>query len=361
MDNKLLNRFLHLITCALLLTAVAINKNDKVAGFSFETDGVRSDSVAKYTSPIVASTAGDTVWLSSKGIADKIIGYAGTTPVKIAIVGNKIAKVIPLENDETPSFFASLEDAGIFDRWTGLSPKDALNAKIDAVSGATYSSTAVIKTVQTTLGRYIDSQPSPWSGIFSWKLIITLLVIVSGVTLPFIFKSRAARYMQLALNVAIIGFWSNSFISLSLIVNSISNGFSLTTGIIPATLLIIGFIFPLFGKPNHYCNHICPLGSLQELAGASCRKKWKMNNSLVKWLNVVRETLWISLLLLMSIGIGFNLMDYEAFSIFMLNQADTAVVIMACVFILLSLFVPRPYCRFVCPTGSVMKFAQSTK
>ena len=65
MDNKLLNRFLHLITCALLLTAVAINKNDKVAGFSFETDGVRSASVAKYTSPNLSSTAHYTVCLSS--------------------------------------------------------------------------------------------------------------------------------------------------------------------------------------------------------------------------------------------------------------------------------------------------------
>ena len=359
MNVRLINRLLHLTTCAALLVAIAVNKNGKIAGHA--VGDTNSDSVTFTATTTPGGAPGDTVWLSSTGIADKVIGYAGTTPVRIAIVGGHVAKVVPLDNDETPSYFASLNEASLFDSWNGLTPNEAVSAGVDAVSGATYSSMAVIKTVRATLGHYADSQPSPLSGVFSWKLLITLLVIACAVIVPIFYKSRTARYVQLAINVAVIGFWSHSFISMSLIVNTISNGFSLSTGIIPAVLLIIGFIFPLFGKESHYCNHVCPLGSLHELAGAANRRKLRLSPTLVRWLNAFREALWIALLLVMAIGAGFDAMNYEAFSIFMFTQADTAVMAIACVSIILSVLTPRPYCRFVCPTGSIMKFAQSAK
>ena len=89
------------------------------------------------------------------------------------------------------------------------------------------------------------------------------------------------------------------------------------------------------------------------------KHKWQPSPGVLKWLNGFREALWIALLLVMAVGAGFDLMDYEAFSAFMLDQASPVVIVMACAFLVLAVFVPRPYCRFVCPTGSLMKFAQS--
>ncbi|NLF43947.1 MAG: 4Fe-4S binding protein, partial [Bacteroidales bacterium] len=34
------------------------------------------------------------------------------------------------------------------------------------------------------------------------------------------------------------------------------------------------------------------------------------------------------------------------------------VLIIGVAFLVLSVFIPKPYCRFVCPTGTLMKFAQ---
>ena len=382
MNNKILNHVMQLVTCALLLTAVAINKNGKVAGCRIGdnsshteaaltdatnssspeaalTDATNSGDLA--TAASLAAASGDTMVLSSIGIADRVIGYAGTTPVEISIANGRIVRVTPLKNDESPTFFKSLTDEGLFERWNGMTPDEAINANVNAVSGATYSSAAVISTVRLTVADYVDSQPSALSGIFSWKLLITLLVTLCAVLLPFISKSRTARLAQLALNVAVIGFWSHSFISMSLIVNAISNGLSLSTGIIPAVLLLVGFVMPFFGKPSHYCNHVCPLGSLQELAGVVKKHKWQPSAPLLKWLNGLREALWIALLLVMAVGAGFDLMDYEAFTVFMLDQASPVVIVMACAFVVLSVFTPRPYCRFVCPTGSILKYSQSTK
>lgn len=353
--SAFIHHLLHFITCALLLAAIAVSKNGKLAGHVFGAEAPATPAA------VMVTTLADTAVVSSVGVADKVIGYAGATPVEISIVDRRIASVKPLANDESPRFMRSVVDNGLFDRWNGLTVAEAINADVDAVSGATYTSSAVIKTVRLTLAHYASSQPSPLLGVFSWKLLVTLLAIACSVVLPFFFHSRVARLARLVVNVVVIGLWSHSFISLSLMVNAFSNGFDFATGIVPVVLLLVAFVLPFFGKPGHYCNHVCPLGSLQELAGVARKRKWQPSAALLKWLNGFREALWMALLLVMAIGAGFDLMDYEAFSAFMLGQASPVVLAMAGAFVLLSVFTPRPYCRFVCPTGSLLKFSQSTK
>lgn len=354
-------RILSFITCALLLTAVAINKNGKVAGYAIDKSAASNTQSAVI--PNFSSESADTTTITSIGIADDVSGFAGATPVEIKIADGKIVQVNPLPNEETEDFFQSVVDDGLFKSWDGLTPKEALEKHVDAVSGATYSSSAVIKTVNLTLAKTVkDAQSvSPFKALLNWKFLITLLAIISAVALPFFSKSQLARTLQLIVNVAVIGLWSHCFISLSLIINCISNGFDIATGIIPALLLIVAFIFPLFGKSSHYCNYVCPFGSLQELAGKTNKRKIKLSAQVAKWLNYFRQALWVCMLVAMLLGAGFQLLDYEAFSAFMFNQASTAVIILACTFLVLSVFIPRPYCRFVCPTGSALKLAQHCK
>ena len=59
-----------------------------------------------------------------------IEGYNGPTPLKVYIKKNKVEK------------------------WNGLKVKDAKTHQVDAVTGATYSSEAVIKNVQLALDYY---------------------------------------------------------------------------------------------------------------------------------------------------------------------------------------------------------------
>ncbi|MFI3285411.1 MAG: 4Fe-4S binding protein [Rikenellaceae bacterium] len=63
----------------------------------------------------------------------------------------------------------------------------------------------------------------------------------------------------------------------------------------------------------------------------------------------------------MWLGVGFELMDYEIFSAFIISSASTAVLVMAALFLILSLFIQKPYCRFGCPTGALITMAQKTK
>ena len=75
-----------------------------------------------------------------------IQGYASTTPVKVYIKKNKVEKVEFLKNQETPKYMARVKKA-LQAKWDGLKVKDAQNLKVDGVTGATFSSDAVIKNV----------------------------------------------------------------------------------------------------------------------------------------------------------------------------------------------------------------------
>jgi polyferredoxin len=167
--------------------------------------------------------------------------------------------------------------------------------------------------------------------------------------------------VQLLLNVIVLGFWSGTFVSYTLIVNYLSNGTSILPSLIPLILLIVAFIYPLFGKQGHYCAWNCPLGSLQELAGKCRKSKWTPSANTLKYLNYFRVGLWAVLMLMMWTGISFAWLDYELFTAFMFQSASWAVITVALLFVALSLFVQRPFCRFVCPMGTLFNFNKSNK
>ena len=86
-----------------------------------------------------------------------------------------------------------------------------------------------------------------------------------------------------------------------------------------------------------------------------------MKAETAKMLSRFREILWAVLMMLMLLGVGGEWMDYEVFSAFILQSASVVVLILGVVVVFLSFFVARPYCRFVCPTGTLFNIAQNSK
>ena len=160
------------------------------------------------------------------------------------------------------------------------------------------------------------------------------------------------------LNVGILGFWCGSFLNYTFFLHALSNGLDLWAAIIPIIMLVTAFVYPLFGKKGWYCANVCPFGSLQDLAGKASKKKLRLSKGTLNFLNWFRRILWVVLMLLMVAGLWFDWMNYELFTAFIFNAASWVVIAVAVVCLLLSIFIPRPYCRFVCPTGSLMKTAE---
>ncbi len=83
----------------------------------------------------------------------KVTGYVGATPLKIYIKKNKIEKIEALRNQETPKYMARIKKE-LLNKWDGKKVKDALKDKVDGVTGATFTSDAVIQNVQLGLEYY---------------------------------------------------------------------------------------------------------------------------------------------------------------------------------------------------------------
>ena len=86
----------------------------------------------------------------------KARGFQSKTPVKIYIKGNKITKIESLPNQETPAVFARAEE--IYKKFIGKTVDEAAAMNVDGVSGATYSSKALIQNVKGGLKYYKNNK-----------------------------------------------------------------------------------------------------------------------------------------------------------------------------------------------------------
>lgn len=354
-NNKWLtmtNRLIMLATCCLMLMAVVVQRDGRLFGHELTAQTQTADSVVTYRPD-------GSVIINTTTIASDIIGYGGPIPMEITLAGGKVADIKVLRCAETPSFLNSV--LPILDKWKGLTPSEVMKAEVDAVSGATYTSTAIIAVVGRAMEYAVNSGVAPrsfWHDIDQWlspAFIVSLIVVLMACIVPLFTKNKWYRLAQLVLNVTILGFWTGTFINYTMLLRFFANGINVVSSFIIVLMMIAAFIYPLFGKTNHYCMWICPLGSIQELAGRAVPYKVKMTGRVIKWLTYFRYLLWSALMLIMWCGIYFSWVDYELFSAFLFHEAALPVVIAAIVIVALSTIVNRPYCRFICPTGMLFK------
>ena len=91
--------------------------------------------------------------INTTTLGKDVEGYAGPTPVKVYIKNNKVEKIEFLKPQETPKYYLKVKKA-LAEKWNGLKVKDASKQQVDVVTGATFSSEAVIKNVQLGLDYY---------------------------------------------------------------------------------------------------------------------------------------------------------------------------------------------------------------
>ena len=339
-------------TAALLLTAaIALNRDGRLLGM---TPGGRNSGETQ-----TEWTAADgSRLISTEGLAKDVLGFGGSVPLHIYMREGHVVRVEALDNYETPPFFAQVVK-DILPAWNGLTADEALKKEVAAVSGATISSRAVIENFRRGMEYARGTASVPNEREFTTvRSLAALATALCGLLLPLFIKSAKYRFIQLLANTAVLGFWSGSFLSLSLLTNIAANGVKTWSAALALPLIFAAFIMPFLGKKGHYCSWMCPLGSLQELLNRLPVPKINIPASAVKWLEYLREAVWLAMMMLMWLGVGFGLMDYELFSAFLFRQAVPPVLALAAVFFALSLVTPRPYCRFLCPTGTLIRFAQ---
>lgn len=365
-------RLLSLVVVVLILAAAAILRDGRILGHDLreahEAKALKNDTLEV--------TPDGAFVVSTKPLAKDVQGYGGPVPLKIHIKDGRVAAVEAEPNAESPDFFNRAKE--LLNHWQNKSVDEALAEEVDAVSGATFSSRAIIANMQRGLayaqkrGQWSEegsvgalgtsAPPMVGSSVgahgTSIPSIVALVVVLLGAVVPLFYNNRRLHLVQLVVNVVVLGLWTGTFVSYTLFLRIFSGGVSLSAiGALaaPLLMLIVALIYPLAGRSGHYCANVCPFGSAQELAGKLSRRKLRITPRVLKLLSVLRNLLWGVLMALLLTGTCTAWIDYELFTAFLYSSASVWVIVLAALFLVLSVWVPRPYCRFVCPTGALVK------
>ena len=368
-------RLLSLVVVVLILAAAAILRDGRILGHDLreahEAKALKNDTLEV--------TPDGAFVVNTKPLAKDVQGYGGPVPLKIHIKDGRVAAVEAEPNAESPDFFNRAKT--LLNHWQGKEVDEALAEEVDAVSGATFSSRAIIANMQRGLAYAkqrgqlgeegsvgaLETSAPPIVGSEDGSVgaletgaspIVALIVVLLGAVVPLFYNNRRLHLVQLAVNVVVLGLWTGTFVSYTLFMRIFAGGVSLSAiGALaaPLLMLIVALIYPLAGRSGHYCANVCPFGSAQELAGKLSRRKLRITPRILKLLSVLRNLLWGVLMALLLTGTCTAWIDYELFTAFLYSSASVWVTVLAALFLVLSVWVPRPYCRFVCPTGALIK------
>jgi len=182
---------------------------------------------------------------------------------------------------------------------------------------------------------------------------VLIAVLALAARLALRHRSRRGLVWLSFFSLAYFGFWRRGCICPVGSVQNLALGWADASYVIPVTVVAF-FTLPLlaalfFGRT--FCAAVCPLGAVQELV------LWRPVKT-PAWLNHTLSLLpWVYLciaVLFAATGAGFLICEWDPFVGFFRLGAPQHLIILGTVFVVSSLFIGRPYCRFACPYGALL-------
>ncbi len=295
--------------------------------------------------------------------AAKANGFGG--PLKIAVSVDSdgtVLKAVVVEHRETPSWFEKVMKSPLIRSLKGKSYKDSfeIGADVDGITGATYTTRAVLQSVgraarevalkELNLPEPEEKQPGVQWGYPEIVLVLLLLVGVFGLKATSGKNKKRVRWLLMLSGLVVTGFMVNHPLTLVDINKFLMGYWPDVHHQLYWYLLVVGVLLVfLTTNKNIYCHTMCPFGAAQEcLATFGKAKNFHSNryHDLFKWLR--RGIVWLAVftaLVFRNPGIS----SYEVYStLFSLSGTNREVLFLAIV-LLFSLFIKRPWCKYLCP------------
>ena len=279
-------------------------------------------------------------------------GYGGEINVLIGYTNGIVDGVLLLYNYESRAYIREVNNSGLFKKWNGLKIDELPLSEIDAVSGATYTSSAVIRGVKGSSAKYLSlvTTAGQRSIMDIVKLSLFAIVIMLSLLLSFRKKLNKFRTVYLLIVIVVSGFVLQNMFSMLLFSNWLKMGLFSSNNIMMLVILGLTVVMPIFGKGKFYCTFLCPMGALQEFTGkVSPFKKISLNFLRWKYFNA-SDIVLLFVIVAMFAGLNIDLTNIEPFSAFAITFAPWFMLVFGGVVVILSLFFNRPWCA-VCPTG----------
>lgn len=288
-------------------------------------------------------------------------GYGGKFRIVVGITNdNKVSGVDMGENHETPGFTEMVRSKGFFSQWTGLPLTDAMQKKVDTVTGATMSTSCIKCMVQKNISEYLGAKAEiEKTSRFSYVFYVSILLLIYSLISFFIPGATAKfRIYHMLLMAVFLGFLGGYALSIETFKNFFITGSASTFTIV---LFALATVIPLFTGRNFYCSHVCPFGALQELAGKVPLKKQTVPAKVLKVMTLVKKLILLAVFVMLSLKITGDYTRMEPFSAFQFNAAGISALIIAGTMLIFSLFVSKPWCRLFCPTGTIFNIIVEKK
>lgn len=321
-------------------------------------------------------------------LVDSIVGYQGPTELLIRLnpQDHRITDIkIRSSFDNQPYVRYCKMEYGFWDLFEGktvseLASMDLEQAGVEGVSGATMTSLAIAETLvvasqelrrrdEERLRKKQLSERTYWQRLFSSASVggglrfaaadVCCLALI--VALPFfrrggVFRKSSVRAMWLLSVLLVFGFWSGNLISMALVAGWSAEGIAWRLAPVLALIAVVAFVSPVLGKSNPYCNHLCPHGALQQLIrpGRSSKRHRVIPKRFATWCVRLPGALLVLAYVTLLFDRSADLSAWEPFHAYLIRIAPWTAILFAGFALVLAAFVPMGYCRYGCPTGSLL-------
>jgi len=300
------------------------------------------------------------------GTAD---GYGGELTVAVRVdSGGTLVNLGIVEHRETYSFLKRVVKNKYLGLFKGKTYNDSftLGEDIEAVTGATYTSRAIInatkKAVRTIASKQLKLSVPPEKHRkirFGFPEALLILLFLTGYLGRHrrIGYLRAIRWGSMLTGLIVLGFIYNLPFTL-VFVNKLLLGFLPDWRIHLFWYLLLGglLFFFIIDDKNPYCEWFCPFGAAQEcfgvIGGAKARTPDRFK-FLLRW--VQRGLAWLAIVLALLFR-NPGISGYEIFgTLFKLIGSNYQFILLGIVLVT-ALFIRRPWCSFLCPLRPVTDF-----
>ena len=308
--------------------------------------------------------------------ADEVIGYAGPSETLIAVEtdGLRLRQVMLRTTYDTADYVSRIKDQEpdpqgrtFFKDLTKWNTRewaefDFRKGELDTVAGATLTSYAIAKGLQTRFAddahggrREKQDAQQKLQSVALWCFLAGALLM----TFTPLHGRPVVRTLWQVLLVGGLGLWLGQLLSLSLLAGWARHGIPWAQA--PALLVLggVALLVPWASRRQLYCHHACPHGAAQELLGGLKRLHVALPVRWHAWLGKMPAIALAGAFLAALAWPRWNLGQVEPFDAWVLGVGVAIPLTLAIVGLVASVFVPQAYCKYGCPTGALFKFVRS--
>ncbi len=202
----------------------------------------------------------------------------------------------------------------------------------------------------------LTSVPTPGSLLLEYvDVLILFLALITGTILVIRKRSRNGMVLLSVFSILYFGFFKKGCVCSVGAVQNIVLTIAKPTYFLPlsaALFFLLPLIFALFFG-RIFCGAVCPIGAVQDLVLVKSVK-------IPRWLNEILSLVPVILLslavLMAGTGAGFLICRLDPFIPIFRIGGGLEQVIFGISFLILSMVVGRPYCRFLCPYGVLLSW-----